>query len=243
MRLSVAGNARDHNDGQIACSHSHGHDDQLVVVRAEWNGWRTAHVRVVDLEDIHWWCPVGAPRPLIHAFVSCRAAVAGGLSHCCDAKTAHRVQICILKCHVASCVFQELAARAVQRHDLYTAGSRAGLEAPSRYSSPPRRRLIVIGLSTCVLTVSAGIAWMMAFRRKRTANLQALELVGPPQLDDATSGSPYEPQRNSGAGLHVEVPIASIDNTQARADSGKGGIDLSVLATRREAGMRLTTSV
>ena len=208
MGLSLTGNARDHNNGQIACSHSHGHNDQFVVIRAEWNGWRTAHVRVVDLEDIHWWRPVGAPRPLIHAFVSCRAAVAAGLSHCCDAKAAHRVQICILKCHVVPCMFQELAARAVQRHDLYTAASPAGLEAPSRRSSSSRHRFIVMGLSTCVLTVSSGIAWMMACPRKRTADVQALDVVGPPPLDDATADSPHEPQRNSGTSVCMGVPIA-----------------------------------
>lgn len=213
MMLPLTGEARDHNISNIACTHSHGHDDQLVVVRAEWNGWRSAHVRVADLEDIHWWRPVGAPRPLIHAFLSCRSVVTGDLSHSCDAKTTHRLQICILKCQVAACVFQELVARAVERHDLFRAGSLVGLEAASRLNSSSHHRLIVTSLSASLLAVTAALPWVIASTRKRAANVRVHELAGPPPRDDAIPRTTTRMSRNSCPSVCVEVPVAPIETT------------------------------
>jgi hypothetical protein len=85
----------------------------LVVVQRAWSEWRTALVRVNDLEDVHWFRPAGAVRPLIHAYVWCDKVVSGRLSHDCSAPAArHRVLVCLLKSHTTGNVFAELARRA-----------------------------------------------------------------------------------------------------------------------------------
>ena len=112
------------------CGHTQGHDEQLVVVQLRWDDWRTAHVRVGDLENIHWSHPSGAPRPLIHASVSCRSFVSGHLPHDCDERTAHRVEVCILKSHATPCVFQDLVLRA----------SFAEIRQPATATEPARSR-------------------------------------------------------------------------------------------------------
>ena len=87
----------------------------LVVVQDEWNGWRTAMVPLADLEDVRWLQPSGAPRPLIHAHVSCSKLHPGDLRHTCDGAAPHAVLVCVLKSHTAPHVFEELARRASSR--------------------------------------------------------------------------------------------------------------------------------
>jgi hypothetical protein len=85
----------------------------LVVVQRAWSEWRTALVRVTDLEDVHWFRPAGAIRPLIHAYVSCDRIVSGRLSHdCTKSACPHRVLVCLLKSHTSGSVFDVLAHRA-----------------------------------------------------------------------------------------------------------------------------------
>jgi hypothetical protein len=85
----------------------------LVVVQRAWSEWRTALVRLGDLEDVHWFRPAGAIRPLIHAYVWCDAVVSGRLSHdCTKSPCPHRVLVCLLKSHTGGSVFEELAHRA-----------------------------------------------------------------------------------------------------------------------------------
>ena len=85
----------------------------LVVVQRAWSEWRTALVRVSDLEDVHWFRPAGAVRPLIHAYVMCDRVVSGRLSHdCTKSACPHRVLVCLLKSHTTGSVFEELARRA-----------------------------------------------------------------------------------------------------------------------------------
>jgi hypothetical protein len=85
----------------------------LVVVQRAWSEWRTALVRVSDLEEVHWFRPAGAVRPLIHAYVMCDRVVSGRLSHdCTKSACPHRVLVCLLKSHTTGSVFEELARRA-----------------------------------------------------------------------------------------------------------------------------------
>jgi hypothetical protein len=85
----------------------------LVVVQRAWSEWRTALVRVSDLEDVHWFRPAGAVRPLIHGYVWCDKIVSGRLSHDCTTSACpHRVLVCLLKSHTTGCVFDALARRA-----------------------------------------------------------------------------------------------------------------------------------
>jgi hypothetical protein len=85
----------------------------LVVVQRAWSEWRTALVRVNDLEDVHWFRPAGAVRPLIHGYVWCDKIVSGRLSFdCSKSPCPHRVLVCLLRSHTTGCVFDELARRA-----------------------------------------------------------------------------------------------------------------------------------
>ena len=82
-----------------------------VVVSEAWNGWRTASVRVTDIEEVHWRQPSGAPCAMIHGYVSCGNVPEGLLPHdCCD--TPHRLLVCVLKCHAVPTVFAGLVHRA-----------------------------------------------------------------------------------------------------------------------------------
>ena len=92
------------------------HVDALVVIQREWNGWRSAMVRLADLEDVHWSRPGGAPCALIHASVRCNRLVAGDIAHECHlTPPPHRLVVCVLKRHTAAGVFEALARRADER--------------------------------------------------------------------------------------------------------------------------------
>lgn len=85
-------------------------DRAEIVVQREWNGWRTARVRVSDLENVHWLQPPGALRPLIHAYVPCTAIQSGEVPHDCGGSgTPHSLLVCVLKCHVAPSIFERLS--------------------------------------------------------------------------------------------------------------------------------------
>src|SRR5918995_2743204 len=69
----------------------------LVTVRPEWNAWHTAMVRWTDLEGVHWAQPVGAPRQLLHAYVSPKKLLSGNILD--RAQTGSpRIKVCVLKC-------------------------------------------------------------------------------------------------------------------------------------------------
>jgi hypothetical protein len=88
--------------------------ETFVVVQREWNGWRTATVKLTDLGRIQWLRPGGAPRPLIHAYVSCSKLQSGDLEHDCDPMSApHDVLVCVLKSRTIPQVFEELVRRAL----------------------------------------------------------------------------------------------------------------------------------
>ena len=87
----------------------------MVVVQGEWNAWRTALVRLRDLQGVHWLQPNGAPRPLIHAYIACTNLESGVVPHDCDVMSApHRVLVCVLKKHTAPAVFAVLSRQASQ---------------------------------------------------------------------------------------------------------------------------------
>ena len=88
-------------------------EDAIVAVQTEWNGWRTAMVHVSDLQEIHWAQPPGAPRPLLHATVSCDRVASGEILRLCkQMPLSHRLRVCLLKCHLPTSVFERLAAQA-----------------------------------------------------------------------------------------------------------------------------------
>jgi len=69
-----------------------------------------------DLQELHWAQPAGAPRALLHAYVSCARIPAGDLPHDCERSLGpHRLLVCILKGHSPASVYAELECRAVMR--------------------------------------------------------------------------------------------------------------------------------
>ncbi len=87
--------------------------ETLIRVLAEWNGWKSAEVRLDDLEDVHWRQPNGAPHTLVHAYVHCTQVVSGDLPHDCNRwSLPHRLRVCVLKRHTIGTAYAELARRA-----------------------------------------------------------------------------------------------------------------------------------
>ena len=88
-------------------------EEMLVCVQREWDGWQTAEVLLRDLQNIHWFRPDRAPRPLVHGYVSCSSITGGTLPHKCDGTEGpHTLLVCVLKCHIAPSVYEEVTRRA-----------------------------------------------------------------------------------------------------------------------------------
>jgi hypothetical protein len=88
-------------------------DEILIRVQRDWDGWRTAEVRFGDLQNIHWFQPRQAPRPLIHGYVSCASVPTGEIPHDCDPTDApHWLLVCVLKRHTVPSAYVELVRRA-----------------------------------------------------------------------------------------------------------------------------------
>lgn len=88
-------------------------DEALIRVHREWNGCRTAEIRLGDLKQIHWFQPSGAPRPLLHGYVSCAGFASGDIPHECNHVNApHQLLVCVLKKHTLATVYVELVQRA-----------------------------------------------------------------------------------------------------------------------------------
>jgi len=87
--------------------------DTMVRVQQEWDGWRTADVRLQDLHNIHWLQPAGAPRQLAHGYVSCAAITGGSLLHECSGNpSSHQLLVCVLKRHTAPSAWAEIERQA-----------------------------------------------------------------------------------------------------------------------------------
>lgn len=86
----------------------------LVVVQRDWNGWRKALAPLATLDEVHWRQPPGAPRPLVHAYVSCRSLLSGDLEHGCCGQSAHRLLVCVLRKHAVPSLYEALVRRAEQ---------------------------------------------------------------------------------------------------------------------------------
>lgn len=100
---------------------------RLVPIRDAWNAWRTAEVRLGDLQEVHWFQPVGAPQRLLHAYVLCSTFVSGDIPHDCNraGRMPHRLRVCILRKCATPSVYRELARRAQE-------GEARAIDEPSR---------------------------------------------------------------------------------------------------------------
>jgi hypothetical protein len=112
--------------------------DSFVAVQRSWTAWRTANLRLTDLESIHWRQPVGAPRALIHAWVACTKVLGTHLAHDCGLTSRpHRLLVCVLKQRTMASVYAELvdrAARIVSQPDRLEFADTPSAEPPDRAS-------------------------------------------------------------------------------------------------------------
>src|SRR6266705_3219755 len=100
------------------------HDELLIRVQSEWNGWRSAEIRSRDLQSVHWFQPDEAPHPLLHAYVSCTNLVSGDIPHDCDrTPPPHRLLVCVLKRHTIPSTYAEIVRR-VDQEGTFTASAR-----------------------------------------------------------------------------------------------------------------------
>jgi hypothetical protein len=87
--------------------------EALICVQGAWNGWRTAEVRLRDLEHVHWLQPSRAPRQLVHGYISCLNVISGDIPHECDGTSGpHRLLVCVIKHHNTAGTYAEVARRA-----------------------------------------------------------------------------------------------------------------------------------
>ena len=89
-------------------------EDVLVPVQREWNGWRLAHVRLADLEDLHWLQPSGAPQALLHAYVWCSKIASGTLTGLTELADSERGTGVRPESHLLPNVYSTLASRAIR---------------------------------------------------------------------------------------------------------------------------------
>jgi hypothetical protein len=89
-------------------------DEEISIsVTASWKDWRSARVRLIDLQDVHWHQPIGAPHPLVHAYVACTDIAGGEFSHGCAATAMpHQLRVCVLKSHNIPAVYAVLVRQA-----------------------------------------------------------------------------------------------------------------------------------
>jgi hypothetical protein len=111
-------------------------EDMRIRVHWNWNGCRTAEVRPGDLQQLHWFQPQGAPRPILHGYIQCSRIVTGDMPHGCNRlDAAHRLLVCVLKRHTLPVLYMELA----QRADAHASAAQTGTLPSAHYAMMPFR--------------------------------------------------------------------------------------------------------
>lgn len=112
-------------------------ENMLIRVHWNWNGCRTAEVRLGDLQQLHWFQPPRAPRPILHGYIQCTRIVTGDIpdDECNRVDAAHRILVCVLKKHALPVPYMELARRAAAR----ASASHAGTRSSAHYAMMPFR--------------------------------------------------------------------------------------------------------
>lgn len=87
---------------------------KTVTVRRQWNDWRLATVNMDSLSGVHWDTYSGgvnakAPRPFLHAYMSCDAVLEGEIAHSCmHGEGPHMIKVCIVKKDNGKDIFERL---------------------------------------------------------------------------------------------------------------------------------------
>jgi hypothetical protein len=87
-------------------------EHEIIRVQREWDDWKTVEVRAGDVHDVHWQQRGGAPRPILHGYISPASIIDGTLASSDElAQAASPLLVCILKQHTAPLVYAALIAR------------------------------------------------------------------------------------------------------------------------------------
>ena len=89
-------------------------NESVVLVRRQWNDWRTAEYRLSDVEGVHWSRVSGgvgalAPQPFMNGYVRCDQTLGGELAHSrTHGPCPHSIKVCIVKKDNTSGIIQQL---------------------------------------------------------------------------------------------------------------------------------------
>jgi hypothetical protein len=131
----------------------------LVTVRPEWNAWRTAMVRWTDLEGVHWSQPIGAPRQLLHAYVSPKKLLSGNILDQAQAASP-RIKVCLLRCDTLPSVFQALSQRADSAAPgRLTLSSQPLASVSPNASASAHAPLVLLGVGVVTAAAAGALLW------------------------------------------------------------------------------------
>lgn len=97
--------------------------ERYIWVRRQWNDWRSAKVRLSDVDNPHWDDISGgvntrSPRPFIHGYVWCNAFIEGDVAHSCTHDEGpHRIKVCVVQKDNGQAAFRHLKELADRRQD------------------------------------------------------------------------------------------------------------------------------
>ena len=75
----------------------------VIMVRRQWNSWRSAAFDLDCIEGLHWDDTSGgvnakAPRSFLHGCVWCNQKIRGDLDYSCQhGPGPHRIKVCVVK--------------------------------------------------------------------------------------------------------------------------------------------------
>jgi hypothetical protein len=78
-------------------------DDEIVVVRRQWNNWVRGKVRIADFRRPHWRSVSGgvsvpSPRPFVYGYIFCDQLVDGTVNHSCQhGAPPHKILLCVVR--------------------------------------------------------------------------------------------------------------------------------------------------
>jgi hypothetical protein len=85
------------------CDQSNTNVNPIIVVKRQWNNWRTARYYLSDIDNLHLSNISGgiqqiANRPYVHGYVRCNGMIDGELAHSGQhGPCPHAIKVCITK--------------------------------------------------------------------------------------------------------------------------------------------------
>ena len=159
MTPQIVGAAETKTDAALIGPSAGWYKAALVTVRPEWNAWRTAMVKWTDLEGVHWAQPHGAPRQLLHAYVSPKKLLSGNIVERV-ATGSPRIKVCVLRCDTLPSVFQALSQRALSTTSTRVMLTSQPLASVSPHApAPPQAGAVLLGLGVMTVAAAGALYW------------------------------------------------------------------------------------